>query len=200
MKQQINFLKSVPKAPLQFPAKWITLATVAALGVLTLVSFSMALNTVDNYLLVKQIHAENIRVTTTFQQAAKAYPLLAGDIPLVDQIGTLVKELQEKKDNYATLTHTALRTGFSNYLLTLAKIVPEGLWLSEIVLNQETKNGSLSGYMVNPVAVSQLLEALQHSPPFASITFHLFYVKQVPGQSYSEFQLANVSLNESKPK
>ena len=195
MKQQINFLKSLPQTPLQLPAKWITLATIATLVLLTWISFNMALNTVDNYLFVKQIHEENIQVTATFQQAAKAYPLLAGDMPLVDKVGALEKELQTKKNQYDTLSHTALRHGFSSYLQTLAKIVPQGLWLSDIIVNQETKTASMKGYMINPVAVSQLLQALQHSPSFAGITFHLFYVKQIPEKSYSEFELANVTLN-----
>lgn len=198
MKQHIDFFKSQPKTPIQLPAKWITLTTIASLVLCMLISLDMALNVLRDNKLIKHILAENIRVTHDFQKAANAYPLLAGNKSLVEQLGELEKKLHDKKDVFARITHKALRFGFSNYLQTLANIVPEGLWLSDIALNQETKTATISGYTINPVAVSTLLQALQDSTVFTGLTFHLFYLKQVPEKSYGEFRLATNTLATAK--
>lgn len=198
MKQHIDFFKSHPKTPIQLPAKWITLATIASLALCMLISLNMAMTTIQDNRRIKQLLVENKMVTLIFQQAAKAYPLLAGDKPLVQQMGELQRKLDDKKNAFATITHTALRFGFSNYLNALATMVPEGLWLSDIVLNQETKNATISGYTINPVAVSTLLQSLQNSTTFAGLTFHLFYMKQVPDKTYSAFRLATNTLGAAK--
>lgn len=189
MTQHINFLKSFPKAPLRLPAKWITLATVASVALLTLISLTKEIYQISHYQTIKQIHTDNTLATIQFQNIAKTYPLLASDIPLAIQITTLENELEKKKHDYATLTRASLRHGFSNYLTTLAQVVPEGLWLNKIFINQETKQMSLGGYMIKPVDVSRLLQALQDSPAFASTTFNLFYVKEMPGKPYTAFIL-----------
>lgn len=200
MKQHIDFLKSQPKAPTQLPAKWITLAVIGTLALCTLISLNMAISTIlANHVVIKE-SAESIDATTLLQQAAKTYPLLANEQSLDDQIKALKQELRNKKIEYETLTRTALRYGFSNYLQALAKRVPEGLWLTDITLNQETNNATLGGYMINPVAVSQLLQGLQLAKTFAKFKFHLFYVKQVKDRPYAEFKIANTLLNESKTK
>lgn len=200
MKQHIDFLTSQPKTPTQLPAKWITFAVIGTLALCTLISFSMAISTIQNNRVVKQELAESINATTQLQHAAKTYPLLANEKSLDYQVSALKKELQNKQAEYETLTRTTLRFGFSNYLQTLATLVPEGLWLTDIILNQETNNATLNGYMINPDAVSRLLQGLQYAAMFAKFKFHLFYIKQVKNRSYIEFKLANTTLTESQIK
>lgn len=198
MKQDIDFLKNQPKRSVEFPAKWITLAAIGSLVLCMLISLYMAISTIQNNELVKQELAKSISSTTLLQQMAKAYPLLAGEQSLDDQITALKQELQTKKTDYETLTHTALRSGFSNYLQLLAKLVPEGLWLTDIKLNQDTNNATLGGYMMNPGTLPKLLQGLQHTEIFSKFKFHLFYIKQVKDQEYTEFKLANTTLNEGQ--
>lgn len=191
MKQDIDFLKSLPPKPVQLPAKWITLAAVASLALITLISFDMTISQIDDYFNVKKIHADNLQVTMLFQKTAKIYPLLAGDTPLPIQVGALEKALEDKKNEYAVITQSALHYGFSNYLDALSKIVPDGLWLNAISINQVKKVASLSGYMIKPVDVSILLQALQDSPTFAGTTFNVFTVKGVQGKAYTSFNITN---------
>lgn len=97
----------------------------------------------------------------------------------------------KKKKNFDILTGSSLRYGFSNYLETLAQVVPDGLWLSTIMINQEYKLVTIKGYMVKPANMSSLLQALQETPTFAKTIFNVFYIKNVTGKSYTEFSLTN---------
>ncbi len=193
MKQQIDFLRSLPSGPLQLPAKWITLASIVSLALIVVISLSMAISQIGDYFVVTRIHSDNTQVTRLFQDAAKRYPLLAGDMPLAVQIGVLEKELQDKKNEYATITQSALHYGFSNYLNTLAKVVPDGLWLSDIAINQKAKRASLSGYVIQPVDFSVLLKSMQDSVTFAGTTFNVFTVNAIPEKSYTAFHITNTT-------
>ncbi|OGV41510.1 MAG: hypothetical protein A3F46_00215 [Legionellales bacterium RIFCSPHIGHO2_12_FULL_42_9] len=194
MKQQIDFQSSSPRTLIQLPAKWITYIIIATFVVLTLISLGMALNQVRDNQVVKRIHAENIKVTNVFQISARNYPLLASEVPLAKQLADLENELQTKKSHHATLTRATLQYGFSNYLRTLAKVVPPGLWLNEIKIDQETRNTSMSGYMQKPDSVSQLLQVLQQAGSFKGTNFNLFYLKNIPEKSYAKFMIANTTV------
>lgn len=195
MKQQIDFIKSSSKKPVEFPARWITIAVIGFLVFCMLISLYMAVSTIQDNEIVKQELTENIRAATLVQQAVKTYPLLASEQSLQDQIVALKQELETKKNEYETLTRTTLRYGFSNYLLKLANLVPEGLWLTDIRLNQETGKATLGGYMIAPVSLPTFLEGLQQDKTFEKFKFHLFYVKQVKNQAYTEFKLENTAGN-----
>ena len=56
-----------------------------------------------------------------------------------------------------------MHQGFSTYLQTLAKLVPEGLWVDEIFINQENNSASIKGYETKPDAVSLLMQSLQNA-------------------------------------
>jgi Tfp pilus assembly protein PilN len=199
MKQEINLLKSLPQEPIQLPAKWITLITLSTLALLMLISLGMAITQVSSFLEVKKIHSENIKVTATFQQIAKEHPLLASDTPLPLRIIQLDKELQKKKEYFATLSRSLLRQGFSNYLSTLTTIAPKGLWLNEIAIDQEEKSIAFSGAMLKPVAMSCFLQSLQNSSVFANMQFNLFSM-QNNGKPYTEFLLTNKPADLEKTK
>lgn len=191
MSQQINFLKTIHKEEPELPGQWVILSIIGALSFVTIISLYMIMHQASTYILLKIAHTKNHQVSTVFQQTATAYPLLAGDVPLAIQITTLEKALGEKKHNFEALTGSALRYGFSNYLNTLAKIVPEGLWIKKLSIDQAKKTATINGYIVKPVDVSILLQALQKSPAFSKTVFNLFYIKDVPVQNYTEFSLTN---------
>jgi len=191
MKQEIDFLKSIPKEPLPLPAAWITLAVVATAGLFMLISLGMGLTQIKDAWNLRQIQHAHMDTVAVFQKTAKTYPLLASETPLIEQVASLQEALNKKKIYYADLSRSVLRYGFSNHLGALAQIVPKGLWLNEIKIDQVTKNISLSGYMLQPVDVSLFLEALQHATPFSEATFDVFYIKAVPEQSVIEFSITN---------
>lgn len=191
MKQSINFIKDKPQNAQQLPAKWIILAGVTLLALLTTITIFMTIRLVNDNLTVNRIRTENSQVTTVFQQAAKKYPLLASEMPLAIQISVLEKQLQDKKSHFEAITGSTLRYGFSHYLETLAKITPQGLWLSKMSINQETRRATISGYMIKPVDVSVLLQALQDSKAFSGTQFNVFYINNISGKAYTEFRLTN---------
>ena len=191
MRQDLDFLKSVPKAPLQLPAKWITFAFVNMLALLTLISLGMLITQIQDHRTLKHIQSENLKTIETFHKIAKAHPLLASNTPLTKQIKILKEELDNQKSYYTALTRVALRYGFSHYMDALAMVVPKGLWLNEININQTKKTATLGGYMLQPVEVSSFLAALQNIGAFSGTTFNLFYVKAVPETSVIEFKITN---------
>lgn len=191
MKQKIDFLKSTPQPALQLPAKWITIFTLALLMLLMLISLRVSIRQVTHNQEIKSIHAENLAVTTRFQKAAKNYPILASDTSLPIQIGILEKELTEKHQQYAKLSQAHLRYGFSNYLLSLARIAPAGVWLTHIAIDQDKKNASLSGFAMESVDVSLLLQAIQNTPAFSGTFFNVLYLQDMPEKPYSSFSITN---------
>lgn len=194
MKQHINFLKDFPKPEQQLPAQWIILGLISTLVLVTLVSIYLVVSQLNNYVLLKQAHQENNRMSSTFQEIAKSHPLLASDIPLAVQIATVEKELNEKQKNLEMITGSTLRYGFSNYLDVLSKIVPEGLWLKKIIIDQETKSILINGDMMRAVDMSLFLQALQSAGAFSKTIFSLFYIKDVKDKPYIEFNLMNEGL------
>lgn len=98
MRQQINFLKSIPKPELQLPAQWIILSLISALFLVTFISIGLIIGQIRSYVLLKEAHEANNQVASAFQQTAREHPLLASDMPLAMQIAVYEKELDEKKE------------------------------------------------------------------------------------------------------
>ena len=196
MKQHINFLKSTPEEKLRFPAKWIILSIISSLVLVMIISLYLIAHHASIYIQLRQAHNKHDQSSTLFQETARRYPLLASEIPLVLQIATLEKVLKEKKNSFEAITGSSLRYGFSNYLEILANVVPEGLWIKKIVIDQEKKTATINGFMVKPVDVSVLLQALQRSPIFDRTLFNVFYIKDIPDKTYTEFHLTNEAIKQ----
>ncbi len=191
MRQDVDFLKVKATEPFELPAQWITMAAVALLALFTLISLGLLMVEVTEHWSLKRAQKQTSKTIVAFQKIARTHPLLASNTPLVKQIETLKTALAEQKSYYVTLTRVALRYGFSNYLETLAAVVPEGLWLDEVTINQSAKTASLHGYMLKPVDVSTFLEALQKIGAFSGTTFKFFSVKAVPDTAVIEFKITN---------
>jgi hypothetical protein len=200
MKQNIDFFPSLSTESVKLPSKWITISVAASMVLIMLLSLTTLLNQIRYYFELKQVHADNIQATALFYKIAKSYPLLATDTPLGVHLGLLEEALKEQEKQYADLTRSKLRYGFSNYMKTLAQIVPEGVWLKTISIHQEKKTALLIGDMVKPVDVSILLDALQTAPTFSDTVFNVFYIKGVPGKTNIEFKVTNASLNIVTPQ
>lgn len=195
MKQEINFLKALPKEPIQLPAQWITLIVIATLALLTVISLGMGMTQIKDAWALRQVHHAHTEALTVFQKTAKLHPLLASETPVVEQIALLKTRLKNKQIYYEDISRSALRYGFSNYLGALADVIPEGVWLNEMMIDQTTKNTSLSGYALQPVKMSLFLEALQKAEPFAGTTFGLFSMKAIPKKAYIEFKITNTQAD-----
>jgi Tfp pilus assembly protein PilN len=191
MAQSINFLRSFPK-----PREYLT-ANLFIFSVIFLIAALIAISTVmtsyqwSAHSEQKVAEEHRRRAETAYQQLAEKYPLFNVEKPLVEQVSEFESMLRRKSEEFADITHDTMRTPFSSYLQTMAKMAPPGLWLIAFKINQDTQDISLRGYSTQPVTVSIFLQALQTTPPFNRNIFDLFYVKKVPDKPYIEFEIAN---------
>lgn len=194
MTQNLNFLKFTPKTKDFLSAKIILASGVTLLFLLLGVSAALGVN--QYYLSQELEQAQQKRMVEdrAFQTIAQKNPLFTADKPLVDQVSEFETLFRAKKEEFDRLTHATLRKPFSSYLKTLSQVVPDGLWLTTIDINQDTKNVSISGYSLQPVFVSTLMQALQTPSAFDGISFDLFYVRKLEDRSYIEFEIANDKL------
>jgi Tfp pilus assembly protein PilN len=194
MIQQINFLKSFPKQSQQLPALWIGAILGSLLALLFLVSMGLSAYKIVEKKQLTRAQQQTLQAAIDYQRLAAAYPLLAEDKPLVDRVGEFEKDLRNKESQFQEITHATLRKPFSRYMQALSLMVPEGLWLSNININQDTDSVSLQGFSVKPLFVSVLLQELQKATAFSNVVFDLFYVKAIKNKSYIQFEIANKKL------
>jgi Tfp pilus assembly protein PilN len=195
MNQEVNFLRALPQKSHILPATHIALANLALLVLCTLVSLYLGIQqflvNID-YRRAQEAHAQ---ATAQYQDLIKKNPLLATDKPLVTLVTDFEKNLREKQAHFAKLSHATSRRPFSKFMKTLSVTVPEGLWLTEINIDQDAEDISLKGYSLRPIFVSVFLEELQKSTVFTGIVFDLFYVKKIKDKNYIQFEIANDNLS-----
>ena len=194
MNQNVNFLKSFPKVSKRLPAQWIFWSAGILAALLSAISIVVG---VQQFMLDQKLEAakqERLQAELAFQQVAKAYPLFASDKPLVEQVSEYEKTLREKQSRYEAMTHKTMRNPFSKYMQTLSTIAPVELWFTNINIDQDNRSISLSGFSLQPIQVSILLESLRTAPLFSELVFDLFYVKKVSDKNYIQFEVATDKL------
>lgn len=195
MSQHVDFLKSILKPKTQLPADKMIVGIAASVVLLIFASLLLWFYqaTVNKQLLSAQ--SANQQETVAFQKLAEAYPLLAGDTPLVTKVLELEKNLHDKEAYFEELTHKTVRKPFSKYLIGISQATPEGLWLTGININQDSGNMSFEGKALTPALISLFLKKLEHIPPFVGEAFDLFAVKQKPDESgLHQFEVASDQL------
>lgn len=191
MKQEIEFIKSFPKTTVQLPSQWIFIATITAFVLFISISIIMLMYQMNQYMALRGLISRHAVVFAESKKLSAQYPLLANSSSLINNLPIMEATLNEKQAYYASLSRTALRRGFSEYLLALASLVPDGLWLQKIIINQEAENFLLAGYMIEPVKISLLIQSMQKAPVFTNISFDLLNIKEVPKKIYTEFTVSN---------
>lgn len=194
MEQSIDFLKSLPKQKRDLPATMIGLILLALLILFTAISISAAITHHQKSEQLQEAQAHNLQVSSDFKRLVQAYPMFLLDKPLVDQVSEYETQLRQKQANFDALTHKTLRKPFSQYLQALAEITPPRLWLTNIILDQDTNNYSLIGNSMEPVSVSLFIQSLQKASIFKGLVFDLFYVRKVADKNYIQFEVANEKL------
>lgn len=194
MKQDINFLKLLPKISNPLSANKIGLISICLLVFLMVISGGIGLYG----------HSENKKLDQSTQDLNKAqaaydkiialFPMFASDKPLVQQITELKRSIQDKEDHLEAISHQTLRQPFSPYLQKLSQAIPTDLWLNNIYIDQDSGNISISGFGLQSIDVSNFLRELRQEAPFKGTEFDLFYVKKVPGKNYVQFEISNNQL------
>lgn len=192
--QQINFLKSLPKDNKQLPALWILWIVLGVFLLLVLISILIGVN--QHHLQQKLILVEQqLQLSKKeYNNIIKGYPLLASDMPLIDQVKNLEQAYQTKKEEFDTLERLFVRKGFAPYLYGLAEQTPNSLWLNEIHIDHSAKNINFRGFAQRPDAVSDLIGRILTLPTFKATTFNLFYVKTIKNRPYVKFSIATKDL------
>lgn len=191
MKQEIEFIKSLPKTSIQLPSQWMLMITIATFVCFISISIIMLIYQMHQYIALRSLLSKHTVALTESKKLSAQYPLLAISSSLINNLPIIEATLKEKQNYYISLSRTALRRGFSEYLLALADLVPNGLWLQKMIINQEEENFLLTGYMTDPVKISLLIQSMQNSQIFTKINFDLLDIKAVPKKTYTEFTVSN---------
>lgn len=194
MKQQLDFIKNIPKPLHHLSTSMMGLIILGCLGFFLLVSISVQIyknvenNQLNQLIVEKQIEADK------FQKLAKQYPLLASNTPLVTKVAQFEKIFNEKHVEFEKLSHATLRMPFSLYLKAIATAIPSGIWLKNIWINEETDSYSLSGFAIDASAITIFVQKLQTVYPFNKVTFVLFSFKKNEKTNLIEFEIADDKL------
>lgn len=141
----------------------------------------------------------------SYNKMVKAYPLLAGDITLIDQINDLESKYQAKTGELETLKRLTVRRGFSQFMLGLAESAPTTLWINKIKIDHDSGSYTVNGYASEPDDVSELMSRLATTTAYNKLVFNLFFVKTIKDHPYLKFSIATTNLgpeeeNEIAPK
>jgi Tfp pilus assembly protein PilN len=198
--QQINFLKTLAKTSRQISASLIVWIVLTAFAILLLISFIVGVFEFQVDQLLEVSKKTLITSQNEYEKISKAYPLLATDIPLADQVHKLERAYKAKKDELDSLEYLIIRRGFSEYMLDLAEITPNTLWLNEIHINHQSDNITLSGYSTHPDAVSDFMSRLLSTSAYKNVIFNLFFVKSIKNHPYVKFSIATKELGSEEEK
>lgn len=191
MSQQINFLKTLQQEPIRLTSRIIALSVVSTLSFLVFVSLYIAMQQLHYSFKIKQAEQKNNEVSVDLQKTQQQYPLLVNKNFLIQQVVDLETNLQVKKKECDAITHASEHLGFSNYLLSLTQLIPAGVWLDEISIDQGTGKASLHGYAMKSEDSPILLQNLQSSLAFSRFQFESFTLKAIPNLLYSQFKISN---------
>ncbi len=197
--QTINFLNHLPREQVRFNFKQLLLSFVGLLVVCILISVSMMVIQFFEHRELKEISKERELVASQFQQTAKDFPLLVDSIPLEKKLKKLSDELLKKQQEFESISHRTLRKGFSKYMSELSKVTPQGLWLTVISIDQDSKNISIQGKAQKAVTVATFINQLNDSDVFTNLYFDLFTLDRVSAKPYLGFEVATETLLKEEP-
>ncbi len=198
MIQQVNLLKALPRKSNILPATHIALANLALLVLCMIISIYLGINQILAKVAYGRAQETMAQASAEYAELVKKYPLLATDKPLLTMVTEFEKSLRERQASFAKLSHATSRRPFSKFMQTLAQTAPEGLWITQFDIDQDTEDMSFKGYSLRPIFVSVFLDNLQKSAAFSGVVFDLFYVKKVKDKDYIQFEIANDNLSSDK--
>ena len=200
MRQSINFLKVLPKNSSRLSVLHMGWILIGSFCFLLIISITYGVQQYNAHRALSAANTALLQAQQVYDTLAKAYPLLASDAPLVNQVKALEQQVHVKQEEYNLLEHLTVRHGFSDYMSGLAQTVPASLWFNQILINEETGSVTLLGYAVHPDDVSLLMSRLIHAPAYTETIFNLFYVKAVKNHSYVKFSIATDDLGSEEEK
>jgi Tfp pilus assembly protein PilN len=192
--QQINFLHGLRKPTTKVPLWVLGSMMIAVLFVLAIMTVTMLINLYSTYSNLNTTKKHYETIDQAYVKLATQYPLLVNQVPLIQQFNALENRYKAKLAELEALKHYIVRPGFSTYMLSLAKVTPDSLWLNQINIDHGQSKFTLSGYALNPDSVPALMEKLQHINAFEPVLFSSFSVNAVKNKSYVGFSISTHDL------
>lgn len=201
MRQSINFLTALPKRSQRLSAEMIGALALVALLLFVVVSIVLGIQQRRVHHQLTDVKNEWLVTQRAYDQLAKKYPLLVSDTPLMNRVKALDQRVIEKEAELKSLQALLFRRGFSEYMDGLADAVPNTVWIKQIQIHYNPVSVTLTGYSVQPRAVSDLLSRLMKMPAYSEVVFNVFYVKTLKDHPYFKFSVATHVLGmEEEPE
>ncbi len=170
MQQQVNLLSGFTPPPKEVLHAKQILQIVGALVFVLLAyygyaywEFSKVQKARDTLKVQQEIKAQELL------ELAERFPKDAAKEELEGEVESLAREIESKSSLVKTMARA--NEGFSPYLEELAKEIVPGVWLKEIIIDQEKASVSLLGYALDSDLIPTFLQQLSQSKPFMSIDF-----------------------------
>ena len=126
---------------------------------------------------------------------------------LQSQLSTLTRQLalfdnkaSQSLGDFAVGSINAI--GFYHYLEDLAKFIPEGVWLDNIVFSQSEGEVLLNGNSTTAAGVSAFMDVLSKSSDFSNKKFAALELQKIPKSNNIHFVLSTAAVTnpEAKPE
>jgi len=197
MTQQINFIPTLPGRKVLLPAELMLAIITGVTLVLFFISVGFEVVSFwkgDEY--AKTMQDQKV-VAQQFLDLARENPLIAGDASVADKVKAISQQLAAKKALWEALSHISLKQGFSRYLMSLAKKVPAGVWLNQIVIDQRLVSTLLRGGSIQVQLIPRLMGQLKEAEGFKGQLLNIFDLSKQAQSNVISFSISNKSLQKT---
>lgn len=201
MLQQINFYPLLPKpAKYQLTPLLSIRLLLSFVGLLMLIYFFNCII----YFWQKQKLADLQQTQDLAQQQltqlTKRYEDNDQNKPLSWQNQQLIAELNDKQNRLVQLKQTApaVEQGYASYLLSFAKTVTPGMWLTQIHITANNQQVDLIGSATNSAAIMQFIKNLGQESVFNNKAFNVLHLQNsTENNSILNFTLSTKSQGQT---
>lgn len=195
MAQSVDFLKVLSKPVNRITPLLMVLGVIIPTLVLVFfsIAFYMGYSTLQASTAKKREDLESIQAA--YNDLVKKYPLLVGNMSLMNQVTALDEEYNNKLITFNNLEHLLVRPGFSGYMLGLAQKAPTSLWIDGIQVDHNAALIALMGYAQLPDSITELMSNLEATTGYGGVVFKSFYIKAVKNHSLVRFAISTKDIS-----
>ena len=119
---------------------------------------------------------------------------------LESRIDALREKVEQNKRMFTQLNRVREErvADFSGYLKGLAERTPQGVWLTQILIDA-AQGVDLRGGVTNPALAPAFVRSLESVPAFQGVSFGRVELSKAAGQDYLSFRLSSAGMGDKKP-
>ena len=201
LRQHINFYGELDrKQELPFSARQLLVAMAVLTLVLCLPYGWVYFSQVKSANTLKSLQQQHGPIKKRLDAVTKSRDELLKDTKYTKLIENAERELNFKQRVMTKVSRPQDNSfnGFAQYLLGLARQHVQGLWLTEINLQQSGETMSMQGRALQPELVPRYIQGLRAETVFMGKQFREFSVEQVSGEEpIVAFSVSGMALQES---